>query len=86
MELKERLHIGKVLIEMLEVGTRKLTDPYDDELPVFIKRAVMIQLRMKRFYHTHNQPPELLEQLDTIEKIVKRMTELQNSKFGGKKG
>jgi hypothetical protein len=85
MELKERLHIGKVLIDMLEDATAKLTDPYDDELPVFIKRAVMVQLRMKRFYHTHERPPELLAQLDTIEGIVKRMTELQNRKFGGKK-
>jgi hypothetical protein len=81
MELKERLHIGKVLIDMLEDATAKLNDPYDDELPVFIKRAIMIQLRMKRFYYNYEQPPELLEQISIIEGIVKRMTDLESRKI-----
>jgi hypothetical protein len=81
MELKDRLHIGKALIEILQEHTVKLKDPYDDELPMFIKRAVMVQLRMKRFYHKHNEPPEMLEQLETIEKIVKDMMALQNNRL-----
>lgn len=81
MELRDRLNIGKALIEILQEHTVKLKDPYDDELPMFIKRAVMVQLRMKRFYHKHNEPPEMLEQLETIEKIVKDMMALQNNRL-----
>jgi hypothetical protein len=81
MELKDRLNIGKALIEILQEHTVKLKDPYDDELPMFIKRAVMVQLRMKRFYHKHDEPPEMLEQLETIEKIVKDMMALQNNRL-----
>lgn len=81
MELKERLHVGKVLIEMLEEQTAKLNDPYDDELPMFIKRAVMVQVRMKRFYMRHGEPFELKEQLQAIEEIIKRMVDLENSKI-----
>jgi hypothetical protein len=81
MELKDRLNIGNALIEILQEQTSKLKDPYDDELPMFIKRAVMVQLRMKRFYHKHNEPPEMLEQLETIEKIVKDMMALQNNRL-----
>jgi hypothetical protein len=78
--LKDRLYIGKVLIDILEEQVAKLNDPFDDELPIFIKRAIMIQLRMKRFYYKHQEPPEMLEQLETIEKIIKNMLELQNKK------
>jgi hypothetical protein len=81
MELKDRLNIGNALIEILQEQTSKLKDPYDDELPMFIKRAVMVQLRMKRFYHKHDEPPEMLEQLETIEKIVKDMMALQNNRL-----
>jgi hypothetical protein len=80
MELKERLHIGEILIEMLQSATAKLNDPYDDELPILIKRSVELQLRMKRFYFMHDQPPELLSQLETIENIIKGLTELKNKK------
>jgi hypothetical protein len=81
MELKDRLNIGNALIEILQEHTSKLKDPYDDELPHFIKRAVMVQLRMKRFYQKHNEPPEMLAQLETIEKIVKDMMALQNNRL-----
>ncbi len=80
--LKDRLYIGKVLIDILQEQTAKLNDPYDDELPMFIKRAIMVQLRMKRFYHKHNEPPEMLEQLETISSIIEKMLKLQNSKGG----
>jgi hypothetical protein len=36
---------------------------------------------MKRFYHKHDEPPEMLEQLETIEKIVKDMMALQNNRL-----
>ena len=80
MDLKERLLVGNVLIEILKEQTAELDDPYHDELPMFIKRAVMVQLRMKRFYHKYQEPPEMLDQLEAIENIIKNMIELQNKR------
>lgn len=80
MELKDRLFVGNALIEILKEHTDKLDDPYCEELPMFIKRALIVQVRMKGFYHQHNEPPEMLEQLEMIQGIVKKMMDLQNSK------
>jgi hypothetical protein len=80
MDLTERLFIGEVLVEILGEQTAKLNDPYDDELPIMIKRALMVQFRMKQFYHKHNEPPEMDTQLEKINSIIKSMFELQNKK------
>ncbi|HSX39116.1 MAG TPA: hypothetical protein VLI92_00810 [Candidatus Saccharimonadales bacterium] len=78
--LTERLLIGKALISVLEEATSQLDDPYDDSLPEMIKKAVMAQLRMKNFYSKHNEPPEMFEQLEQMDIIIKRLFELQNKK------
>lgn len=81
MELKDRLFVGNVLIDILKEYTDKLNDPYCDELPLYIHKAMMVQVRMKGFYHQHNEPPEMLLQLETIEGVIKKMMDLQNSKY-----
>lgn len=81
MELKDRIFVGKALIDILKEHTDKLDDPYCEELPIFIKRALVVQIRMKGFYHQYNEPTEMLEQLETIQGIVKKMVDLQNSKY-----
>jgi hypothetical protein len=80
MDLKERIFVGQVLVDVLGEYTAKLTDPYDDELPFMINRAIVVQLRMKRYYHKHDEPPEMDEQLEKINSIIKSMLELQNKK------
>lgn len=80
VDLTEKMLVGKVLINLLDEQTVNLEDPYDDELPVFINRAMIVRLKMKQWHNTHGQPPEMIEQIDQMDKIIKRLMELQNKK------
>jgi hypothetical protein len=80
MELEDKILFGRVLIAVLDEQTAKLDDPFDDELPQFIKRAMMVKFKMKNFYFSHNQPPEMDEQIERMDGIIKRLMDLQNKK------
>jgi hypothetical protein len=80
MELKDRLYLGNALIEILKEHTDRLDDPFDEDLPDYIRRAIMVKMRMRGFYTQYGEPPEMLEQLETIENIIKSMMELQNKR------
>lgn len=82
MELKERLYMGKVLIDILNEQCASF-DIFDDEWPDLVKRTLMVKLRMTAFYRKHGEPPEMQEQIDRIDDILNRMYEAQAK--GGKK-
>lgn len=80
MELEDKILVGEVLTKVLDEQTRGLDDPYMDELPMFITRALSVQMRMKKFYRSENCPPQMLGQLNLLETIIKRLLDLQNKK------
>jgi hypothetical protein len=80
VDLAEKILVGRVLIDILDEQTVKLDDPYDDELPMFIHKAMIVRLKMKQWHSTHGQPPEMVDQLEQMDKIIKRLMELQNKK------
>lgn len=80
MDLTEKLTMGKVLMDILDVQTNELNDPFDDKLPEIISRAIRTQLQMEKFYLKQDKPPEMVEQLEKMSEIIKRLTELQNNK------
>lgn len=79
MDVQERVYMGKILIDILEDQSTKFS-VYDEEWPEIIKRALMVQLRMRRFHAKHNEPPELMEQIDRLSKIVNKMLEAQSKR------
>jgi hypothetical protein len=80
MELEDKILVGEVLTKVLDEQTMGLDDPFADELPMFIYRALTVQMRMKKFYSSENNPPQMLAQLNLMERIIKRLLDLQNKK------
>lgn len=80
MSYEDKLKVNKALLEILANEIRKLDDPYADELPLFIHRAMMAKLRMKSFSMTHGEPPEMTDQIGQMDAIIKRLQDLQNKK------
>lgn len=77
MDISSKLAVGSALISELDRLTDKL-NPYDDKLPEIIKRAVLTKLRMKKCYDLWDQPPALLEQLERIDSVIKKLELIQN--------
>jgi hypothetical protein len=77
MKIEDRLTVGKILIAEFGRLAGQL-DPYDEQLPDIIKRALMTQLKMKAFYDKWDKPPQMLEQLDQMDLIIKRLEQIQN--------
>ena len=80
MALEDKILFGQVLITVLDEQTQKLDDPWADDLPEFIKRAYVVKFRMLNFYNSHDQPPAILEQIEQMDGIIKRLMDLQNKK------
>ena len=80
MELTDKIRIGEILVDVLDREIAKLDDPFDDELPAFIVRAIGVQSRMKRFSMAHDDPPEMQVSLDKMDAIIKRLMDLQNKR------
>lgn len=77
MKVSDRLLIGKILVDELERLAAEF-DPYDDELPEIIKRAMMTKQKMKIFYKKWGEPPELLKQIEQIDSVIKKLEQLHN--------
>jgi hypothetical protein len=80
MNLEEKIRVGEILISILDKETKSLDDPYDDYLPQFIQKAYGVKMRMLRFSMSHDEPPEMLAQLEKMDGIIKRLMDLQNKK------
>lgn len=77
MEKSDRFIIGKILIEVLEKHVNRL-DPYDDDLAEIVQRAYKTHLKMHRTYENWGRPVEMLEQLDKMDSIIKKLHQMQN--------
>lgn len=78
MEITERLLISKVLISKMSEILDQI-DPYDDELPAIFAKTLHLKMKMKMFYAKHDEP-ELLEQLNLVETLIKKIEDIQNKR------
>lgn len=79
MEIPERLKMSRVLLGELEKNIVDLA-PYDDEFDEIYSKAMHIKMKMKIFYARKGEPPELLEQLNLIDSIIKKIEDIQNKR------
>jgi hypothetical protein len=80
MSYESKLKVNDVILELLEGEISKLDDPYADELPIIINRAMMAKLRMKSFSLRNGEPLEVANQITKMDEIIKRLMDLQNKK------
>ena len=78
MEVKERLEMSRVLLGELERLTGQLT-PNNRELPEIIGKSLQLKVKMSLFYIQH-QPPELLDQIELLDTVIKQLKELNNKR------
>jgi hypothetical protein len=76
MSIAEKLLISKVLIDELEFLILDFR-PNSNNLPQIIKRAYSVKLNMQKFYIKNNQPEQLLEQLERMDSVIKKLESMQ---------
>jgi hypothetical protein len=77
MDLSDRFMVGKILITEFGRLAEEI-DPYDDDLPEIIKRALYTRLKMKCFCIKYDEPPEMVEQLAMMDSVIKTLELKQN--------
>jgi hypothetical protein len=78
MELEDRLRLSQSLLSELERLTGRLT-PRNRELPEIIEKALLLKVKMSLFYIEY-QPQELLDQIQTLDSVIKQLKELNNKR------
>jgi len=78
MDIPERLKMSRVLLGELEKNIVDL-DPYDEFDEIYSK-ALHIKMKMKMFYTRTGEPPELLEQFDLIDSVIKKIEDIQKKR------
>lgn len=84
MGIAERLIVGIALINELEKAVsqleqhKKLSENAKKELPEILRRAVAANLKMKTAYLQWDKPYELLEQIEKMEGVIKRLEYIYN--------
>lgn len=79
MEITERLQLSKVLLGELEKMVLDL-NPYDDEVNEIYTRALHAKMKMKAFYIQYGQKSELLEQINLMDSVIKKIEEIKNKR------
>ena len=78
MDLAARLLIAENLLTEFGILVEALS-PYDRDFPEIIKKAKSVEAKMNRFYIKWHNPPEMLEHIQTMNKIIKRLEQKQNN-------
>lgn len=78
MDLAARLLIVEILLTEFAVLVEAL-DPYDRDFPEILRKAKSVEAKMNRFYIKWDNPPEMLEHIQGINKIIKRLEQKQNN-------
>jgi hypothetical protein len=79
MELTERLQLSRVLLGELDKMIVSL-EPYDDELDEIYSRALHLKMKMKMVGMQYEQASEILEQIDFVDKVIKKLEVLKNKR------
>ena len=82
MTVKERILIGKILIERFSELADEVSS-YHEELPVIIIKANLAKFNMVKYYEKWDKPPELLECIEQMDTIIKKLEQKQNRNVTG---
>ena len=77
MESTEKLRFGRILLDELEKAVSEL-DPNSELLPEIIKKSNIIKLKMLIAYRNMDKSPEMLEQINQLESIIKKVEQMHN--------
>ncbi len=82
MDISNRFEVGRILINELEQAVDNLS-PYDEKLVEINKRANSIKRNMIIFYERWDRPPELFEQIEIMNSVIKKLEQLHNKHVTG---
>lgn len=70
--IQDRFFMAQLLLDELERLADQL-DPSKGDLPYILERAYNTQSKMKAFYEKWDEPPVMLEQINQINAVIKRL-------------
>lgn len=83
MDISDRFEVGRILVDELERAVDNLS-PFDEKLIKEIKiRANSVKRNMIIFYQRWDRPPELFEQIELMNSVIKKLEQMQNKHVTG---
>lgn len=78
MDITARVLIITLLVDEFNKLAMAL-DPCDHDFPEILKKAKLIQAKAERFYIKWDNSPELLERIQSMDSIIKKLEQKQNN-------